>query len=181
MDKLQSVLFTAQYHPIIQLVLSRRHTPLPHQLRRIIAACLIEKKEDVDSFGNKTITHEINGKQNGESTKWYNNGQLYVQKFYIDGKKNGEYKEWHANGQLSVQTTYIDGNLNGEFKRWYANGQLWEQTLLYIDGNLNGEYKAWHNNEQLCVRTTYIDGKENGEYKSSHANGRCNQIILTEY
>ena len=57
MDKLPSVLFTAQYHPIIQLVLSRRHAQLPHQLRRIIAACLIEKKEDVDDYGYKTITH----------------------------------------------------------------------------------------------------------------------------
>jgi antitoxin component YwqK of YwqJK toxin-antitoxin module len=52
-----------------------------------------------------------NGKQEGISRSWYDNGQLRSECNYIDDKKNGYSKEWHENGQIKRDEFYCDGVL----------------------------------------------------------------------
>jgi antitoxin component YwqK of YwqJK toxin-antitoxin module len=137
--------------------------------------------EGIHFFINKEIAllYGLDRVENGEYKKWYDNGQLFVQKQYVEGKEQGEYKRWNDDGQLIVLSHYVDGKYHGEYKQWYENGQLEIQTQ-YIEGKYHGEYKSWHrgaNNSvedrgQLHIQTHYIEGKENGEYKQWWSNGQ---------
>ena len=69
---------------------------------------------------------ELNGKKNGESKSYWENGQLSVIQFYIDGKKNGIYKEYYDNGQLKGICSYIDDKRNGECRTYWPSGQLYD-------------------------------------------------------
>src|SRR5215469_11077627 len=62
------------------------------------------------------------GKQTGEWTMWYDNGQKASIDHYKDGVQDGEHIGWYNNGKISAMGQYKDGKREGEWKRWHAEG-----------------------------------------------------------
>lgn len=74
-----------------------------------------------------------NGKQTGEWTMWYDNGQRASIDHYKDGLQNGLHISWYANGAKAIEGNYREGQREGIWHRWDPNGlRVW--TDLYKDG-----------------------------------------------
>ena len=46
----------------------------------------------------------------------------------VNGKAEGVSKGWHQNGQLSSEATFVNDKVEGVAKYWYENGQLLSKT-----------------------------------------------------
>jgi hypothetical protein len=69
------------------------------------------------------------GKQTGEWTMWYNNGQRASLDHYTNGVQDGEHVSWYANGSKAIEGRYRDGKREGEWRRWDPNGlRFWTDT-----------------------------------------------------
>lgn len=69
------------------------------------------------------------GKQDGEWTLWYDNGQKKSIDHYKNGLEDGEHIGWYTNGKISAMGQYKDGKREGVWKRWDAQGfRNWEET-----------------------------------------------------
>lgn len=69
------------------------------------------------------------GKQDGEWTMWYDNGQKGSIDHYKGGVEDGVHIGWYTNGKISAQGNYKDGKREGTWKRWDAQGfKNWEEV-----------------------------------------------------
>jgi hypothetical protein len=69
------------------------------------------------------------GKQNGEWTLWYDNGQKASIDHYQDGVQDGDHIGWYTNGKISAMGRYKNGKREGVWKRWDPQGfRNWEET-----------------------------------------------------
>jgi len=72
------------------------------------------------------------GKQTGEWTMRYNNGQRASVDHYTNGVQDGEHISWYANGSKAIEGQYRDGKREGAWRRWDPNGlRAW--TDIYKD------------------------------------------------
>ena len=62
------------------------------------------------------------GKQSGEWTMWYNNGQRASVDHYTNGVQNGIHTSWYVNGSKAIEGEYRDGKREGVWHRWDPNG-----------------------------------------------------------
>ena len=70
----------------------------------------------------------------GFYTNYYdrvNDQQGYFEEYYKDGKLNGLSTWWYENGQKELENHYKDGKTNGLSTCWYENGQI-ELSLIHI-------------------------------------------------
>ena len=104
--------------------------------------------------------------------EFYENGQLkFVENKNEDGKRDGLSTHWYENGQKSIERTFKDGKMDGLWTRWYENGQNKTETT-FKDGKGNGLATSWHENGQKDSEGTFKNGKPNGLVTSWHANGQ---------
>ena len=82
------------------------------------------------------------GKLDGLTTGWHENGQKELEATYKDGKPDGLSTYWHENGQKSLEGTYKDGERDGLVTQWYENGQK-SSEITYKDGR-KISVKGWN-------------------------------------
>ena len=80
---------------------------------------------------------DLDGKPyTGFYTNYYdrvNDQQGYFEEYYKDGKLNGLSTWWYENGQKEIENHYKDGKLNGLGTCWHENGQI-EGEGFFKDG-----------------------------------------------
>lgn len=103
----------------------------------------------------------FNGVEEGLQQKWYPNGRLEEERFYINGKKEGLQQGWWPNGQMKFHFTAYDNEYEGEFREWLPNGLL-IKCFHYEHGYEKGSQRLWWNDG--TVRANYVikDGKKYG-------------------
>lgn len=85
-----------------------------------------------------------NGKENGITETFYENGGKETVRFYTAGEKDSIHGGWWPGGQRKFEYHFKNGNYNGLFTEWYANGQM-DQQILYANGKeISG--KGWREN-----------------------------------
>lgn len=143
----------------------------------------------------KEKTNYANGKAEGKSQSWFDNGVLSAEGIYRDGEQEGEWKYFYYNGlpsrvvhmkagkregkatgytitnDLSYTATYKDDQEEGEVVYYYRNGKV-ETTCMYTAGEANGKYRKYFFNGQLNMEGTYANGKKTGLWKEYHQNGK---------
>ena len=80
----------------------------------------------VERYGPSQRKVEIQireGKANGLSRGWYEDGQLEVKETFRDGVSHGTRTRWHRNGQKRAVALIEHGEVVA-FSEWYENGQL---------------------------------------------------------
>ncbi|MHC8949739.1 TonB family protein [Sphingobacterium hungaricum] len=75
----------------------------------------------------------------GTSQKWFPDGQLQEESFYVEGKNEGQSSEWHPNGQQYYVSNYENGKLHGEFTAWYDSGKLKREDRYLEDQLIEGK------------------------------------------
>lgn len=102
----------------------------------------------------------------------YDGGNLFSRKYFKNGKLEGETRQWFQDGTLSLLEHWKDGKLEGVCKTWYENGQIREEA-----GYQNGivaQYRSWHESGNPWVHRTCPDG----EYKLWNQLGNLMHIYI---
>ena len=125
-------------------------------------------------YENGQKEYEINykdGKVDGLATGWYENGQKKYENNWKDGDRDGLSTSWYENGQKELEHNYKDGEKDGLSTSWYENGQK-EYENNWKDGKRDELSTSWHENGQKKLEHNYKDGKEDGLSTSWHENGQ---------
>ena len=66
----------------------------------------------------------VNGKLDGKSQVWLEDGTLYSISIYSNNQPHGIWKKFHPNGKLMFEVNYEYGQKHGLEKWYYDNGNL---------------------------------------------------------
>jgi len=121
--------------------------------------------------------HYKDGKENGLSTTWSDNGQKETETYYKDGKQHGLSATWHDSGQKQSEMYHKDGKLHGLSILWYENGQ--KKAELYIkEDAIDGLATSWYETGQKKSEIYYKDGKQHGLSTIWHENGQKKEEVI---
>ena len=110
------------------------------------------------------------GEPNGLAREWYQNGQLEKEVNLKNGIQEGLLRQWYENGQLKAEGNFKKGKQDGLLREWYENGQL-EAEQVYKDGIREGLYREWYENGQLKRESKFTNGKQNGIFTYYNQDG----------
>jgi antitoxin component YwqK of YwqJK toxin-antitoxin module len=94
----------------------------------------IAEKKNVPCIKESEIYYK-NGKEEGQQTFWYRNGQKRSTSYMKNGKREGMKKKWYENGQKRAELYYKNDNLDGLGNFWDRNGKL-EKEVLWQNGKV---------------------------------------------
>ena len=96
--------------------------------RRLVREGLAYRKGTDVPFTGKTTGKKQwsfkDGKKDGPSIEYHDNGQLLAKGNYKNGKTEGPWVEYHKNGQLWNKGTFKNDEMEGPWVSYLENGQL---------------------------------------------------------
>jgi len=105
-----------------------------------------QKKVERSYFSNENLEYEaefVNGKLDGTSKVWLEEGTLYSVSQYSNDQPHGAWKKFHPNGKLMFAVNYEYGEKHGTEKWYYENGNIKsEQEFEY--GNAKSGIIRWN-------------------------------------
>lgn len=104
-----------------------------------------------------------NGKENGESAAWYDNGQLSERRIFSEGRKEGTHFGWYSNGAPKFIYHFGKDVYEGEYIEWYPNGQLFRKQH-FCKGHANGLQQVWFEGGQIKSNYIIKNNKRYGLY-----------------
>jgi antitoxin component YwqK of YwqJK toxin-antitoxin module len=102
------------------------------------------------------------GRQTGEWTYWFENGNVNRKATYKDGQPDGAWEVRREDGTLAAKHSFREGQRHGE---WIAYDKTGEQPLReerYDNGKADGVWKSWFPNGQLHQQSSFKQGKRDG-------------------
>ena len=111
-----------------------------------------------------------NGKLEGESKIFYDNGVLKTRENYKNGKLDGTKTNYYENGKTKEVSFWIKGEKNGEYKSYFKNGDI-KGVLNYRNNVLHGEGRLYYESGKLKIKGSYKNGKGDGIFYSYHKDG----------
>lgn len=118
----------------------------------------------------REMTHCKNGKPDGISKLYYNQGQLKEKNMFKKGRLNGLSKLYYDNGQLKAESFFKNNQLNGVVKTYDQNGNIQEE-VHYKNNRIEGALKTYYENGQLKTENTIKDDQPVGTGKLYYENG----------
>jgi len=88
---------------------------------------------------------------------YYSNGEIEFSAEYVNGKLDGVSKHWAEDGTLLSKAQYSEGRLNGYLKKYFSN-QVLMGEINYSHGKKHGVEKWYHENGTLKSEQTFIHG-----------------------
>ena len=120
--------------------------------------------------------HYINGRLNGYSKTFHENGSLAHLAYYIDGEKHGESKYWFINGRIKYISNYNHGEANGQQFEYYETGKL-KSNCNYE----NGLRKGWQSEYLENGEVLYEVNLNNGNGRISYKMPELDIVVTEEY
>ena len=105
----------------------------------------------------RELSHYVNGKKDGASFGWYQNGQKEWEWYYKEGIHHGKARLWWENGQKSFEAVKKLGWESGLVKSWYKNGQKASERLYSKEG-LAVSVDVWKPDGQKCLDSYLKEG-----------------------
>ena len=96
-------------------------------------------------FSNGNVEYEaefINGKLDGVSRVWLEDGTLISESEYSNGQPHGIWMRYHPNGSIKYEIRYEYGKKNGDEKWFYENGRV-KSEQNFIHGKPESEIIRW--------------------------------------
>ncbi len=108
----------------------------------------------------------------------YDDGSLQsLAYFNKDGKLNGPYTKWYEDGQKWVEWNYKNNNLHGLLTDWHPNGNKWRE-VNFVNGKKDGLATKWHKNGEKQAEGNWVNGKLHGKKTIYNCDG---SIFIVEY
>jgi hypothetical protein len=108
----------------------------------------------------------IDGKKHGVSRKWYEDGTLSYEAFYLKAKLDGPSRSWWPNGKLRTESNFEEGVVHGVQKQWYQSGAIFKQRNIEYGKEL-GLQRAWRENGKLYCNYEAKNGRNYGLKRAS--------------
>lgn len=125
---------------------------------------MIDRRRDGALMARSRI---VNGKLNGLSEGWYENGILQVREHFRDGISHGERIKWYNTGATQSVARIENGVIEGVFRRWHPNGALAEELSLHR-GIPDGTARRWTAAGRLVAVVKMKDGQVEEGDKRQH-------------
>ena len=116
-----------------------------------------EEFYDNDQLKSRINYNKKNGRKDGLSESYHENGQLLYRGNYKNGKEDGLEEWFYPNGQLKFRGNYIDGKEDGTHEDFYKNGKI-SMVKNYKDGQLHGFFIKYGEYGERFL-TEYENGK----------------------
>jgi len=113
--------------------------------------------EDYGKDSRKLAISIRNGRADGLSRGWHENGQMEVEETFAGGISNGVRTRWHVNGVKKSEASIVDGKITGRYVGWHDNGQKAAEVPM-VDGMPHGLAEAWHPSGKLKSRVQLHHG-----------------------
>lgn len=97
-----------------------------------------------------------------------------------EGKANGLSRGWFENGQQEVEETFLDGVSHGLRTRWYPDGRKKSEALISA-GTMTGRFREWHSNGQKAAEVEMVDGQPHGPAEAWHPSGRLKSRVELDH
>jgi len=136
---------------------------------------------DIEKTKKRYFTcRDAEGKIQGLSIGWYEDGTLKSECNYKDGKREGVSKEWYKDGMLKSEYNYKDNKMDGVCRKWHKRSGPLYIECNYKDNKKNGAYKQWHINGTLMIDGNYKDDKREGVFKQWRSDGTLRNECIYE-
>ncbi|MFN3848966.1 MAG: toxin-antitoxin system YwqK family antitoxin [Spirosomataceae bacterium] len=114
----------------------------------------------------------LNGKQEGESNRWFLNGQLAEQRFYHENRKEAKHTGWWENGQKRFEYHFKTDIPVGHHQEWYPSGRVFTSFHFDDQGQPEGSQQMWF--EDGKVKSNYVmkNGRRYGFYGAKGCMGK---------
>lgn len=116
------------------------------------------------------IVHYKKGVKDGESKRYFSNGNVQIEGKYVDGKEEGLFQLFYNDKKPHIITNYKDGKYVGTRKTYFSNGNI--NVIENYSSTQKGDYGDRYVREGV-YETYYEDGKlrEEGKYVNDKKNG----------
>lgn len=113
------------------------------------------------------------GKVNGTTSSYSQNGKLTYEKGMKDGMDEGPERKYDENGKLIYEATYKNGKQEGKSFQIINRGSddEYTQTQYYKNGRYHGESLEVFKNGKTKTKGNYIDGQKDGLWESFKKDG----------
>ena len=106
----------------------------------------------------KSVINYKDGKEQGTSWQFHENGKLRDSSTYANGHLTGTSLGWDGEGN-QVDSSNFDGNGNGVEAHWYANGAVYSAGRITNDTTRINRWNYYHENGKLMAAVDYVNGK----------------------
>ncbi len=104
-------------------------------------------------------SYDVDGKEKGEWTTFYENGQKSSYGEYDGGKRIGSWVWYYENGKVKDEGAYSDGLEEGKWTSYYENGQKFGEGEFKA-GKREGHWIWWKEDGKVWRENNYIKGKD---------------------
>jgi len=119
------------------------------------------------------------GRQVGDWTYYFENGQVNRKATYVDGKPNGSWEVHRADGTLAAKRSFKDGLRDGEWVTYDATGKQQLTEEHYAGGKEDGEWKFYFPNGKPRQQASFKNGKRDGQ--STEWDEKGQKVIEASY
>jgi antitoxin component YwqK of YwqJK toxin-antitoxin module len=123
-------------------------------------------KENYDEKRLKSIGSYWQGKQEGTTLTFYENGKNRDNRSYKNGLAFGKHLGFWQNGNQKFDFTYVNEQREGEQKQWYENGKSYS-FLRFKNDKEDGMQHAWRENGKPYINYEVKDGHRYGLQKAA--------------
>jgi antitoxin component YwqK of YwqJK toxin-antitoxin module len=114
----------------------------------------------------------VNGEKDGKWTRWNINGRKKSEDNYKNGRPDGESLYYWNDGSILSIGVWKEGRQIGEHRKYFENGELNKITHYDSNGLYHGKSISWWENGKPFIERTYIHGKETGKSYAWWESGR---------
>ena len=105
-------------------------------------------------------TSYYNGRQEGWSYTYFENGAMSEKRYYHLGEKDSVHKGWWQNGKPRFAYQFKAGKYDGYFREWYASSPKYKE-VHYTNGKEDWA-KGWRENGKVYMNFVVKDGRRYG-------------------
>lgn len=106
-----------------------------------------------------------NGRQQGYTETYYNDGGPESRRWYSKGEKDSAHTGWWPNGNKKFEYHFTNGNYNGLFTEWYQSGKMIQQVVYESGKEISG--KGWRENGKLYMSFVMKEGRRYGLFNAN--------------
>lgn len=119
----------------------------------------------------------VEGDDEGEYKRFYQNGSLYITGFFSNDMKTGIWTSYYEGGGVNYTENYYQNMKDSIHITYYENGKV-RLTESYFAGEQDGDETHYDLNGELMVKKIFIEDEIIG-YQYKKGNVLCDTILIT--
>ena len=105
-----------------------------------------------------SLENYINGKKDGVSYKYYENGIITEEIHWKNGIKQGKWTRYYLNENPVVSSTYLNDKLHGDYEAFYHDGNLKVKGIYWKDTR-HGKWLYYNEKGEIKLTIKYNYGE----------------------